>query len=121
MPEADWRWVIQALNPEPDEASLPLLGRAFEGRSEALLLRKKMPVSGRILTVRLWDSGLRLSPGNQTLYLAQLSEEQLVQRLGLFSYWRAVPLSNPQLEPLREVLQSLDQKMVDSGLLLLRE
>jgi len=121
VPEADWRWVIQALNPDPDEASLPLLGRAFEGRSEALLLRKKMPQSGRILTVRLWDSGLRLLPGNQILYLAQLSEEKLIQRLGLFSYWRAVPLSSPQLEPLREVLAPLDQKLVDGGLLLLRE
>ena len=121
VPEADWRWVIQALNPEPNEATLPLLGRAFEGRSEALLLRKKMRESGRIRTIRLWDSGLRLMPGQKTLYLAQLSEEQLVQRLGLFSYWRAVPLSSPQLEPIREALELLDQKLVDQGLLLLRE
>jgi membrane protein DedA with SNARE-associated domain len=121
VPATDWRWVIQALNPEPDEATLPLLGRAYEGHSEALLLRKRVPESGRIRTVRLWDSGYRLMPGNQTLYLAQLSEEQLVQRLGLFSYWRAVSLSSPELGPLRQVLAPLDQKLVDGDLLLLRD
>ena len=47
MPETDWRWIIQALNPEPDQASLPLLGRAFQGRSEALLLRKNLEPDGR--------------------------------------------------------------------------
>ena len=34
VPESDWRWIVQALNPEPDQASLPLLGRAYQGRSE---------------------------------------------------------------------------------------
>lgn len=121
VPETDWRWVIQALNPEPDRASLPLLGRAFEGHSESLLLRRNVTNTDRIRTIRLWDSGVRLLPGQQTVYLAQLSEEQLVQRLGLFSYWRAVPLTAPQLEPLREVLKPLEQKLVEGNLLLLRE
>ena len=64
VPESDWRWVIQALNPEPDEATLPLLGRAFEGRSEVLLLRKSLGLPGRLLTIRMWDSGVRLMPGS---------------------------------------------------------
>ncbi len=42
VPESDWRWILQALNPEPDQASLPLLGRAYQGRSEELLMRKKL-------------------------------------------------------------------------------
>ena len=69
VPETDWRWIIQALNPEPDQASLPLLGRAYQGRSEVLLLRKNLEPDGRLLTIRLWDSGIRLVPGGQVLYL----------------------------------------------------
>jgi undecaprenyl-diphosphatase len=121
VPETDWRWILQALNPEPDQASLPLLGRAFQGRSEQLLLRKNTDRSGYLLTVRMWDSGFRAFPGNQTIYLAQLSEEKLVQRFGLFSYWHSVPVTATGMKPVRDVLFSLDQKLVNDGLLLLRE
>lgn len=121
VPEADWRWVLQAMNPEPGPASLPLLSRAYQGRSEVLLLSKLVDDGTRIFTVRLWDSGLRLVPRGQTLYLAQLSEEKLIQRFGVFSYWRSVPLSKPQSEPLREILHQLEQKYAQSELLLLRE
>jgi hypothetical protein len=113
--------MLQALNPEPDQASLPLLGRAYQGRSEELLLRKGLAADDRMLTVRMWDSGLRLLPGQRTLYLAQLSEERLIQRFGLFSYWRSVPLTTSQMHPIREVLRELDQKLEQENLLLLRE
>ena len=121
VPETDWRWILQALNPEPDQASLPLLGRAYQGRSEELLLRRGQAGSDRILTVRMWDSGVRLQPGGRTLYLAQLSEELLVQRFGLFSYWRSVPISATDLRSLREIFNALDQRLEQDGLLLLRE
>jgi hypothetical protein len=121
VPESDWTWVLQALNPEPDEASLPLLGRAYQGRSEALLLRKNPEIEGRLFTVRMWDSGVRLSPGGETLYLGQFSEEELVQRFRLFSYWRSTPITATGLTPLREILRSLDQKVVEGELILLRE
>jgi hypothetical protein len=121
VPASNWQWILQALNPEPNEASLPLLGRAFRGRSEALLLRKTRPGSGHLLTLRMWDSGVRLIPGDQTLYLAQFSEELLVQRLGFFSYWRSAPLDLPAMQPIREALEMLQQKSVDGDLLLLRD
>jgi hypothetical protein len=120
VPDSDWRWVLQALNPEPDQASLPLLGRAYQGRSEELLLRNGVAPEGRLLTLRLWDSGVRLLPGGQVLYLGQLSEEELVQRLGLFSYWRARPMREELQQPLLEALGSLEQKRVAGGLLLVR-
>ncbi len=120
VPETDWRWVIQALNPEPDQASLPLLGRAYEGRSEVLLLRKNLEPDGRLLTIRLWDSGVRLVPGGQVLYLGQLSEEVLVQRFGLFSFWRSTAVERSQFGPIREPLKALDQKLVADKLLLIR-
>jgi undecaprenyl-diphosphatase len=120
-PESDWRWVLQALNPEPDEASLPLLGRAYEGLSESLLLSTHVPPDGRLLTIRLWDSGIRLSPGGQVLYFGQIAEETLVQQLKLFSFWRARALPEPMVAPLQRAVQSLDTMLVDDGLLLIRE
>jgi hypothetical protein len=121
VPDTDWRWILQALNPEPDQASLPLLGRAYQGRSEQLLLRQRLAGNARLLTVRMWDSGVRLLPGHQTLYLAQLSEELLVQRLGFFSYWKSVPLSAPEMDAMLEILKELDQKIEKDNLLLLRD
>jgi undecaprenyl-diphosphatase len=120
VPHSDWRWIIQALNPEPNQASLPLLGRAYQGRSEVLLLRRNLEPDGRLLTIRLWDSGYRLSPGGQVLYLGQLSEEELAQRLGLFSYWRSTAVGRSRFQPVREPLNSLEQKLVDDRLLLIR-
>jgi undecaprenyl-diphosphatase len=120
VPDTDWRWIIQALNPRPDQASLPLLGRAYQGRSEELLLRRNLGPDRRLLTVRLWDSGVRLEPGGQVLYLGQLSTEVLVQRLGLFSYWRSTAVDRKQFRPLRKPLEGLDQKLVDEKLLLIR-
>jgi len=119
-PKTDWRWIIQALNPEPDQASLPLLGRAYQGRSEELLLRRNLEPDGRLLTIRLWDSGVRLEPGGQVLYLGQLSEEELVQRFGLFSFWRSTAVDRKQFGPIREPLESLEQKLVADKLLLIR-
>ncbi len=121
VPESDWRWILQALNPEPDRASLPLLGRAYQGRSEELLMRKNLDAKGSMLTVRMWDSGVRLLPERQALYLGQLSEEELVQRFGLFSYWRSVPGSDSEMRWVREALGGLDQKIEQGNLLLLRE
>jgi hypothetical protein len=121
VPESDWRWILQALNPEPDQASLPLLGRAYLGRSETLLLRRNIEPEGRVLTIRLWDSGIRLLPGRQALYLGQLSEELLVQRFGLFSYWKSSPMSADLQRSVRDLLDDLEQKQVEGGLLLLRE
>jgi hypothetical protein len=120
VPDSDWRWILQALNPEPDEATLPLLGRAYMGRSEQLLLRKNIAPEGRLLTIRLWDSGVRLLPAGQVLYLGQMSEEILVQRFGLFSYWKSSPMSLKLQRPIRELLGDLEQKLAADGLLLVR-
>lgn len=119
--ESDWLWVLQALNPEPDTASLPLLGRAFKGRSEALILRRMLPESGALITLRLWDSGVRLQPRDQVVYLVQVSEEKLVQLLGFFSYWRSAPYPVSEMHEIRRELSGFDQKETGHNVLLLRE
>jgi hypothetical protein len=55
------------------------------------------------------------------VYLAQVAEELLIQRLGLFSFWRSAPFDVGGLQPLREELSELEQKTVGDDLLLLRE
>jgi undecaprenyl-diphosphatase len=121
VPDTDWTWFLAALNPEPDSLTLPLLGRAYQGRPEELLLRKSLETSDRLLTIRLWDSGARLIPEGKVLYLGQMSEEVLDRRLGLFSYWRAVPLEHRLTTPIREALSPLEQKLVQPDLLLIRD
>lgn len=120
VPDTDWRWFLQALNPEPDQLTLPLLGRAYQGRPEVLLLKKNIEGNERLLTVRLWDSGVRLMPGGQVLYLGQVAEEVLDRRFGLFSYWRAVPIQHQLMVPIQEALAPLEQKAVRQDLILFR-
>jgi hypothetical protein len=120
VPDTDWLWLIQALNPEPDQASLPLLGRAYQGRTEALLMKRISPFTGQLVTIRLWDSGVRLQPGMKALYLAQISEELLEQRFGFFSYWRSQPYVGSGLESSRKSLSSFEQQQVSEDMLLLR-
>ncbi|MEE4216092.1 MAG: VTT domain-containing protein [Xanthomonadales bacterium] len=121
VPDTDWRWFLQALNPEPDQVALPLLGRAYQGSPEVLLLKKNIGDNKRLLTVRLWDSGVRLMPGGQVLYLGQVAEEVLDRRFGLFSYWRAVPVEHQLIVPIQEALAPLEQKAVREDLILFRD
>ena len=119
VPDTDWRWVLQALNPEASSLTLPLLGRAYQGAPEDLLL-KKVIGKQELVTLRLWDSGVRLAPEGNVLYLGQMVEEVLVQRFGLFSFWRAVAVREPLVTSLQQALPGLERKVVDDGLLLIR-
>jgi hypothetical protein len=119
-PPAGWRWPLQALNPDPDQASLPLTGKDFLGHREVLRLQRPGPVAGEQWTLRLWDSGTRLQPGDQVLYLGQLSREELVQRLRLFSYWRAQPVEQVVLQQLVQELPAIDDRFAHHQLVLMR-
>lgn len=118
---ADWRWFVQSLNPSPDEESLPLIARSFHGRSEALLMQQEVPGDRRQRTIRFWDSGLRLMPGRKVLYLGQFSEERLVQRFGLISYWRSSALGGDELPEARSLFPGMDIRDTGEGLILVRE
>jgi len=51
--------------------TLPLLPQVHDGRHERLLLVKRS--AGRLLALRLWDSGVRLAPGAQPLWIGTAS------------------------------------------------
>lgn len=118
---ADWRWLIRALNPDPDVSSLPLIARSFEGRSEDLLMRRSGSDESRLRAIRFWDSGIRLLPEGTIVYLALVSEEQLVQRLNVISYWRSVPLSGDETPVAGRLFPGSETVGKPNGVTLVRE
>lgn len=116
-PPASWQWLMKALNPEPGVEDLPLLGKDYIGHAEVLIMRRPLVADDEQMSFRVWDSGVRLVPGERTLYLAQLSRESVRQRLAFFSYWRAQPAA-PDLLP--GPLAGFESRRVADGLWLFR-
>ncbi len=118
---ANWRWVILSLNPSPTELTLPPLKKDYLGHADALLLHR---VGGDPLqqeTIRIWDSGTRLKPSGQTVYLGQVAHESLIQRMGVYSYWSAVPAGEADMRRLVREARNLQSRWADKTMLLLRE
>jgi membrane protein DedA with SNARE-associated domain/membrane-associated phospholipid phosphatase len=117
---ANWRWTILSMNPEPTEFSLPPLKRDYLGHADILLLHRLGGDPFAQETIRLWDSGVRLKPSGQVVYLGQISGEVLVQRMKVFSYWRAIPATHENLEQLTVEAADLQVIKVGESFLLLR-
>ena len=118
---ANWRWPILSINPEPSELTLPPLKKDYLGHAGVLLLHRLGGDPTTQETLRLWDSGMRLEPGGETVYLGQVATEVLVQRLKLFSYWSAKPVTLSDLQQWKENISGLDVKRADERMLLIRE
>ena len=118
---ANWRWSLLSLNPEPTELSLPPLKRDYLGHADILLLHRLGGDPLKQETIRIWDSGFRLTPGGLPVYLGQIHDEILVQRMKVFSYWRAVRAPDARLEQLKKETEGLQTRNVGDGLLLIRE
>lgn len=116
---ANWRWVLLSMNPEASEKTLPPLKRDYLGHADALLLHRLGGDPDQQETLRIWDSGFRLKPGGRILYVGQISTEELVQRLNVFSYWRALPPMPGSLEQLQSALDGLRTRLVAGGPLLI--
>jgi undecaprenyl-diphosphatase len=104
---ANWRWVILSLNPEPSETTLPLLKRDYLGHADSLLLHRMGGDPLKQETIRIWDSGVKLKPGGETVYLGMLAEEKLVQRMAVFSYWSAVPAADTSVGELAKAISGM--------------
>jgi len=117
---ANWRWTILSMNPEPTEHSLPPLKRDYLGHADILLLHRLGGDPFAQETIRLWDSGVRLKPSGQIVYLGQIAGEVLVQRMKVFSYWSAIPATQENLQQLTVEAADLQIIKVGESFLLLR-
>ena len=118
---ANWRWVLLSMNPEASESTLPPLKRDYLGHPDVLLLHRLGGDPNRQETLRIWDSGFRLKPDGRTLFVGEVSAEELVQRLNVFSYWRAQPPEQGSLERLQLELDGMLTRRPDGGPLLIME
>ena len=117
---AGWRWLLQSMNPNASERTLPLTGKNYQGYRELLVMRRPGIDPDRQEVLRLWQSGATLTPGGQQVLLGQYHEEALVKRLWFFSHWRAEPLSAGQLGAFADYLGTLQSRQASSGMLLIR-
>ena len=117
---ANWRWLILSMNPEPTEYLLPPLKRDYLGHADDLLLHRLGGDPSAQETIRLWDSGVRLSPSGTPVYLGQVAVEVLVQRLKFFSYWRAIPSAQTNIDLLQVETAGLTTRRVSDSMLLLK-
>jgi membrane protein DedA with SNARE-associated domain len=118
---ANWRWSILSLNPESTEFTLPPLKRDYLGHADNLLLHRLGGDPFKQEIIRLWDSGVRLQPGGQAVYLGQLTQEVLVQRMLFFSYWSAKPATQANLDQLMQEAGSMQTRQAADSLLLIRQ
>ncbi len=118
---ANWRWLVLSMNPDPTELTLPPLGKDYLGYADTLLLHRLGGDPLQQETIRIWDSGVRLKPSGQAVYLGQVASEVLVQRLGIYSYWSARPVTEEALRRLDVETQGLQTRWADKSMLLLRD
>jgi len=118
---ANWRWIILSMNPNPTEHTLPPLKKDYLGHADTLLLHRLGGDPLQQETLRIWDSGVRLQPSNQAVYLGQAGSEVLVQRMGVYSYWTAIPVSEEVLRQLDEETEGLQSRWGDKSMLLLKD
>jgi len=118
---ANWRWVILSMNPNPTETTLPPLKKDYLGHANTLLLHRLGGDPLQQETIRIWDSGIRLEPSGQPVYLGQVASEVLVQRMGIYSYWSAIPVLEHALRQLDVETQGLQSRWGDKFMLLLGE
>jgi len=118
---ATWRWSILSMNPEPTEFTLPPLKRDYLGHADILLLHRLGGDASTQETIRIWDSGVRLKPTGQPVYLGQIASEILVQRMKVFSYWSAIPASRASLEQVVEEAAGLQIRWGGDSVLLIRD
>jgi membrane protein DedA with SNARE-associated domain len=117
---ANWRWLILSMNPNPTEQTLPPLKKDYLGHADGLLLHRLGGDPLQQETLRIWDSGVRLQPTEQGVYLGQIGSEALVQRMGVYSYWTAIPIAEEALRKLDEETKGLQSRWGDKSMLLLK-
>jgi hypothetical protein len=118
---ANWRWLILAMNPDATNKTLPPLKKDYLGHADTLLLHRDGDDPKQQETMRIWDSGVRLKPSGQALYLGQISNERLVQRFHIYSYWSATSINDKHVAYLADEAKGWSIKWADPTMLLIKE
>ena len=118
---ANWRWSMLSMNPEPTEFTLPPLRRDYLGHADILLLHRLGGDPSMQETIRIWDSGVRLKPTGQAVYLGLMATEVLIQRMRFFSYWSAKPASVTSLDQLTGEISDLHIKSTGDSMMIIRD
>lgn len=93
------------LAPQPDARKSPHLPRDFAGRPEDLLMIDYLD-GQQVATLRLWDSGARLLPGREAVWLGQVRVVRPGRFLGLFNRWTEV--AEQRQRGMARLLQAVD-------------
>lgn len=120
-PQANWQWLILSMNPDADNQSLPPLKKDYLGHADTLLLHRMGDIPSEQETMRIWDSGVRLKPSGQALYLGQISNEKLVQRFRVYSYWSATSFNDNHVANLADEARGWQTRWADESMLLIRQ
>lgn len=118
---ANWRWLILSMNPNATNLTLPPLKKDYLGHADNLLLHRIGDNPDQQETIRIWDSGVRLKPSGQALYLGQVTTEKLVQRFHIYSYWSATSINDQHVANLADEAKGWSTKWADPTMLLIRE
>ena len=109
------------MNPEPTEFTLPPLRRDYLGHADILLLHRLGGDPSTQETICIWDSGVRLKPTGQAVYLGLMATEVLIQRMRFFSYWSAKPASVTSLDQLTGEISDLHIKSTGDSMMIIRD
>jgi len=118
---ANWRWLMLSMNPDATNQSLPPIKKDYLGHADTLLLHRLGNDSSQQETMRIWDSGVKLKPSNQALYLGQISNEHLVQRFHVYSYWSAISFNDGYVARLTDDTKGWQTRWADESMLLIRQ
>lgn len=82
--QLDWSNSLRLLSPTQPLQSLPVLPQVHDGRHESLLLEKRLTSGGR-LVLRLWPTGLRLTPEGERVWIGNVSQQRQVKIVNLIT------------------------------------
>jgi len=86
-----WRDFLKLLSPSLPLKALPILPQVHDGHHESLAMVKDLSPERRAV-IRLWDSDLRLEPGQIPLWLGNASIQERAERLWMIAY----PVTTPE-------------------------
>jgi len=93
---------LQWLSPHPDQSALPVLPQVHDGLHEELRLLRYSEDGQHLYVLRLWPTNWQLTEPAAPLWVGNVTELQLHQRLYLFSYLITAADSQPALELFRQ-------------------